>query len=114
MADKRKAIIEETNKQLKKKKLENMLTSVATNSRGSDDRVASFESNGGFFIEDDHKFSIAKLALEKMPGLIRDVAKSVVSKDFEVIQNYASEFENKIEKNVNLKLSPQVLREKDI
>jgi hypothetical protein len=37
------------------------------------------DSRGGFFIEDELKIPVSKPNVEKMPGVLREVAKSEVS-----------------------------------
>jgi hypothetical protein len=58
------------------------LQQLVPNSRGTDEDtlVTKVDSKGGFFIEDELKIPVSKPNVEKMPGILREVTKSEVSK----------------------------------
>ena len=81
--DKRKAKIQESNRRTKRNTSQlERLQQLVPNSRGTDEdtQVTKVDSKGGFFIEDELKIPVSKPNVEKMPGILREVAKSEVSK----------------------------------
>ena len=81
--DKRKAKIQESNRRTKRNTSQlERLQQLVPNSRGTDEdtQVTKVDSKGGFFIVDELKIPVSKPNVEKMPGILREVAKSEVSK----------------------------------